>query len=111
VLLVVLACVAGAAAQNSFCERYTEALWPGQGLNATWQKALVNSVVTCAFGGTGIGACGSFNAVTGLYYEPNNAPYFNGTLSPMIDYLAAGSGTLLTTLVDHLDRFFMGALN
>jgi hypothetical protein len=110
-VLVVLS-LSQVQAQNTFCERYTLALF-GQGvasqaLNASLQFKLVDAVVNRAF--VGIQQFGLPNNVTGLYYETNNAPYFNSQDYPFIDYLNPSSSSQLTTLVAHLDQFFMLAL-
>jgi len=96
------------SAQNTFCERYTQIIFH-DGLNATWQRALVSAVVTRAFTGATVAQTGSI-VVTGLYHEPNNARYFNGSAYPQVDYLAASNAGAYSTLIDHLVRFFMFAL-
>jgi len=121
VAVAVLALAGGVVAQNTFCERYTAAVFPGQGggpgpaySNATNQFALVKAVVTCAFLGTTTGGangfpCGAVNSVTGLYYENLNGQYFNGTTpSGSINYLPPTSNLL--TLAAHLTQFFAAAL-
>jgi len=118
VAALVLVAFGGALAQNTFCERYTGALFVSQGggpgpaySNATNQYALINLVVTCAFLGSGTaGTCGTNGAVTGLYNDNLNGRYFNGTAYPMTNYLAPTSSAALTTLVTHLDQFFSLAL-
>jgi len=107
VCILVLFAVA-VTAQNTFCERYTGALF-GQYNNATFQEQLVDLVVTRAFTGVAAGP-GALIAVTGLYYAPWTSVYFNGSSFPFINYLLPASASALATLVDHLNRFFMMAL-
>jgi len=110
---VTLALIAasGVSAQNTFCERYTGALF-GNATSPSLQLALVNAVVTRAFVGEvmGGGTPAALNPVTGLYYQSNTASYFNGTLYPFINYLSTSESSTLGTLVAHLNQFFMLAL-
>jgi len=109
--VVVILCLSQVRAQNTFCERYTGALFANGAafsLNSSLQFNLVDAVVRRAV--FGIAQLGLPNNVTGLYYETNNAPYFNGADYPFINYGLPANLGVLNLLINHLDQFFMLAL-
>jgi plastocyanin len=81
----------------SFCQRYAQALFYGK--NATTEDALIRAVVVRA-------AAGGVPSVTGLFFHPVTAPFFNGTLGTNYVTNAANQATLVQKLVD----FFQTAM-